>query len=355
VKLAQEAVQTTVAYPRDSRLRGSLELQLLFHRIQGSSWNSMILIVSAKDDIHALAIRETIRNRGYTECHILECDRIAQRECLSMHLGRAPSTGHISLGSLGRISISDAKVIWNRRHRGKQVLDATVKDPDTIELIDNECRGAFSSLLATTFRGKWVSAPDPTFRASDKLFQLAIAHSCGFRVPETIVTQSRNDVVDLFLRHAGKIIVKNILGMQGAFLLTRFLENPLELPAEAFEVCPAIYQEYIPGTRHIRLNCFGPQSFAATIETEELDWRANLNKPIKSWKVSAELQVRVRTVLDALGLEMGIVDLKETPDGEIVWFEVNPQGQFLFLDAVTDLALNEKFSDFLVATSNAAV
>jgi hypothetical protein len=39
----------------------------------------------------------------------------------------------------------------------------------------------------------------------------------------------------------------------------------------------------------------------------------------------------VRRVLDCLGLEMGNIDLKESPSGEIVWLEVNPQGQFLFL------------------------
>jgi hypothetical protein len=45
---------------------------------------------------------------------------------------------------------------------------------------------------------------------------------------------------------------------------------------------------------------------------------------------------------------MGNIDLKITPEGECVWLEVNPQGQFLFLDALTDLQLADRFVDYLV-------
>jgi hypothetical protein len=114
-------------------------------------------------------------------------------------------------------------------------------------------------------------------------------------------------------------------------------------------VCPAVYQEYIPGTRHIRLNCFGDRSFAASIETSELDWRPNLNVPITSWPVPSSSHKQVRAVLDRLGLEMGIVDIKETPEGEFVWLEVNPQGQFLFLQPLADMPLDEHFADYLLS------
>jgi hypothetical protein len=45
---------------------------------------------------------------------------------------------------------------------------------------------------------------------------------------------------------------------------------------------------------------------------------------------------------------MGIVDLKVAPDGDWVWLEVNPQGQFLFLDALTDLDLGRRCAEYLV-------
>jgi hypothetical protein len=43
---------------------------------------------------------------------------------------------------------------------------------------------------------------------------------------------------------------------------------------------------------------------------------------------------------------MGIVDLKVTPSGEAVWLEVNPQGQFLFLEGLTGEPLTEHFAEY---------
>jgi hypothetical protein len=68
--------------------------------------------------------------------------------------------------------------------------------------------------------------------------------------------------------------------------------------------------------------------------------------PISPWPVPDALQCAVRKVLDVLGLDMGIIDLKETPDGEFVWLEVNPQGQFLFLEALTKEPLTEHFAEY---------
>jgi hypothetical protein len=96
------------------------------------------------------------------------------------------------------------------------------------------------------------------------------------------------------------------------------------------------------------LNCFGDRSFAALIETDDLDWRPNLNVPIRAWDVPKDLHNKVRAVLDHLELSIGIIDLKITPEGDFVWLEVNPQGQFLFLEPITKIPLADHFADYLI-------
>ena len=51
---------------------------------------------------------------------------------------------------------------------------------------------------------------------------------------------------------------------------------------------------------------------------------------------------------------MGVVDLKMLPSGECVWFEVNPQGQFLFLEGLANMPLSNEFADYLLRTANSA-
>jgi D-alanine-D-alanine ligase-like ATP-grasp enzyme len=55
-------------------------------------------------------------------------------------------------------------------------------------------------------------------------------------------------------------------------------------------------------------------------------------------------------LLDRLELPMGMIDLKLTDDGEPVFLEVNPQGQFLFLQPLTEQPLLAAFADYLSAS-----
>jgi hypothetical protein len=57
---------------------------------------------------------------------------------------------------------------------------------------------------------------------------------------------------------------------------------------------------------------------------------------------------RLTSVLDHLGISMAAMDAKIRPDGEMVWLEANPQGQFLFLEGLTGLDLTGRFCEFLI-------
>lgn len=53
-------------------------------------------------------------------------------------------------------------------------------------------------------------------------------------------------------------------------------------------------------------------------------------------------------------MKMGVVDLKLDRTEEPVWLELNPQGQFLFVEGLTRLDLTGAFSDFLRGEALAA-
>ena len=314
----------------------------------------MILIVTIEHDLHALAVQDAVQKRGYEQCHLIECDRIAERYQLRARFNAQATAATIKLPTGVTVDIADAKVIWWRRVRADQKLDRLVGDDVYVRIINNDCRGALNGILQTCFRGIWISAPEATDRASDKIYQLAVARENGFRIPDTLISKSQVDVASFCEHHPGGVIVKPIVGAAGPLLPTQFVGDVSRFDEQSFDVSPAFFQEFIPGRQHIRLNCFGNRSFAATIETDELDWRPNLNVPIRPWPVPDSLHARTRATLDALGLAMGVVDLKMLPSGECVWFEVNPQGQFLFLEGLANMPLSNEFADYLLRTANSA-
>jgi len=312
----------------------------------------MITIISGSRDIHALAIHRELTDRFSLPTHILECDRIAQRETIDLAIGPDGPAGSFVAHDGSRIDLGSQKVLWLRRIKADQTLEHKIRRKQARTLVNNDCAGGAKGLLSAAFRGKWVSTLASTMLGSDKIAQLSAANEAGWRIPATIVTQSKDAVVTFWRRQTQGVIVKSIVGVEGAFLLTRRLADPRKIADEAFWAAPAIYQEFVPGRRHIRLLCFGDRSLAASIDTEELDWRQNLKVPVAAWAVDDAVHARVRHCLDILGLEMGVIDLKETPEGELVWFEVNPQGQFLFLESLTDLRLAENFAAYLRDEAN---
>ncbi|OKJ39012.1 hypothetical protein AMK22_11575 [Streptomyces sp. CB01580] len=316
----------------------------------------MILAVSVRDDLHTLAVQHAVRSRRRHDFHIVESDTIAGRQTLSWYSHSDEDTCGIRAATLLTsegvpVAPEEAAVLWWRRPRADQEIAAHAGSTHERSLVNNDCRGALGGILAAAFDGQWISPPEATDRAADKVYQLAVAQDAGFRVPRTLVSQSREDVI-AFTRQVGRAIVKPVVGARGPSLWTRWIDDPESIPAQSFEVCPATYQEYIEGCRHIRLNCFGEHMYAALIETEELDWRPDLQVPISPWSVPEDIGRQVGAVLNRLGLRMGVVDLKLTPDGQPVWLEVNPQGQFLFLEPLMGEPLTEHFADFLLSAAD---
>lgn len=132
--------------------------------------------------------------------------------------------------------------------------------------------------------------------------------------------------------------MKPVVGTSLQPIFTQHVD-PTKLDDASIRLSPAIYQEYIEGSVHLRVNCFGESVHTASLSTQELDWRLDLTVPINAHDLDADTCRRVIAILNKMELAMGIVDLKLTPIGEPVWFEVNPQGQFLFLEGVSQQSL----------------
>lgn len=308
----------------------------------------MILIITIKDDIHAVTIRNTLKDKGYDDCHIIECDQLTTTNRVMWKNVNNEEAAYLCTSDGVSINVKEADLIWWRRVRADQQLEFEMENDHQVKLINNDCRGSLGGILESAFTGKWISAPSATDKAANKIYQLSVAGKCGFRIPDTLISQSQDEVQEFIDGQRGKVIVKPVVGAAGPLMFTTFMDDARKTDPTSFRVCPAVYQEYIEGTKHIRLNCFGNKSYAAIIETEELDWRPNLNVPIQKWDVPEVLHKKIRKVLDRLGLAMGILDLKITPEGEYVWLEVNPQGQFLFLEPLAQMPLASIFSDYLL-------
>ena len=108
-----------------------------------------------------------------------------------------------------------------------------------------------------------------------------------------------------------RVIAKAVSGAQGTPTETGMV-TPELLTDAAVALCPAIYQELVPGTRHLRVCCFGPRIHTAVLETDALDWRYPLDAEVAPYRLDDRTAGGVLQVITDLGLRMGIVDMKLT-------------------------------------------
>ncbi len=306
-------------------------------------------IFSRASDLHAHVIARQLGERDDVVCDFVAVDKL--HESPSMVWGNADRGESMALPTMGATrttNVRDLDVIWWRRPPSTQSVSEVYDDPNHLELINNDCAAAVVGLTEVAFRGIWVSTPSSTRRAENKIVQLHTAQACGLRVPRTLITQDPVVLGDFIKGIGTPIVVKALRGpLHVGVPTSSFLPEHLSR-TEAIRAAPAIYQEYVPGSMHLRVHCFGTHVLTASIESNELDWRGDLTVPFRPFGLPGDIRSKLQRVLRALGLRMGIFDLKVSPTGEYYWLELNPQGQFLFVEGlVQELELADAFARFL--------
>ncbi len=308
-----------------------------------------VLIVTRTGDFHATVIRDEIRRRGRSAA-ILETDRIG-RGGLRWQLDRPGSARCLDRDG-GSVEIAAASVAWWRRLNGPGAFPDSL-DESARDLALRDSRATLLGALATDFTGVYVSDPEATRAAENKLVQLRAARAAGFTVPDTVVASDPDAVRDFFAACGGEVVAKTLCGSPGQPFLTGRV-HPEHLRPESIAHSPAIYQRYVPGREHLRINAFGDRMVGARLVSDRLDWRYPLDCEVLPWQVPDDLARRLGSVLGLLGLRMGVFDLKLAGD-DVVWLEVNPQGQFLWVEERCGLPLAGTFADFLLSQGDACV
>lgn len=254
--------------------------------------------------------------------------------------------------------LEDVTSVWYRRFRTPE-RPAPMSE-GVYDFCLREARAAaIGSLL--TLRARWMSPPEKTWAAEHKPYQLATAASVGLVIPETIVTNDPREVLAAYHRFAERMIAKPCRSgyvecgdQQLAIFTSEVLESHLSKLASA-KLSPAIYQRHIPKRCDVRATIVGGRIFVADIDSQSdsaasVDWRRTTNPhlPHSHGRLPKNIEDRLKLLLDALGLAFGAVDLIKTPDDEYVFLEVNPAGQWLWLDDLLQSGITNSVVDWLL-------
>lgn len=259
---------------------------------------------------------------------------------------------------VGTNSTRDATSLWYRRVRSPEKPAAMM--PGVHDFCLRESRAALiGALLALPHRV--MSPPERVWAAEHKLMQLAVAKAVGLQVPTTIVTNDAVQVRTAFRRFRGQMIIKPVRTgyvdygeEQHAVYTSQVLEEHLAELADV-ELSPAIYQPLIPKRSDVRATFVGERVFVAEIDSQSdpsasVDWRRTDNPalPHRRTELPRAVEEGAREVMRRLGLSFGAFDFVRTPNDEWIFLEVNPNGQWLWLDDILALGITDAVTDWLL-------
>ena len=106
----------------------------------------------------------------------------------------------------------------------------------------------------------------------------------------------------------------------------------------------------------MRPTIVGKQLFTASIDSQQLpqarsDWRRRGIALLKQWKhyqLPPAIETKLLKLMNYFGLNYGAIDLILTPDERYVFLEVNPVGEFFWLELYANLPISQAIAEILL-------
>lgn len=322
----------------------------------------MILVITHKRDMHGAHILDLLRQRGEDA---LELDYETYPHQLEISFCSSDQGENLifRLPDGTNVNGSDVKSILNRR-QGEIKASENFSEVRIADYIVRESRNFLDS-LPQTLPCFWLSNPDAVRIASRKPHQLVVARKLGFLTPPTVTTNSpietekfvtalRHDVACKTLWTPG-ITVEREGEEIGITLYTRRLKSS-EVIGSISNVknCPMIFQEYVEKSLELRITVVGKRVFACAIHSQKStrameDWRRYdlANTPHEQYELPTDIKEKCIQLIDEFGLHFGCIDMIVTPSGDYVFLEINPNGQWLWVEHITKMPISEAIVELL--------
>jgi hypothetical protein len=298
----------------------------------------IILVLSHHRDEHAQSVMVELSRRGAVT-RLLDLERFPLQLCLSMHYDGMGRKRFVFGCDDSGLDLDKVSAIWWRRPQAPSV-DGAVHRPAHRAFALSESHEALSGLWQST-DAFWINDPSRDVVASRKMYQLTLAGELGLEIPRTLVSncpQAVREFVNAI--GVGGVIYKAFSATEQDWRETRLLREEELDKLENVKYAPVIFQNYIEADVDLRITVVGDRVFPAAIYSQEtsykVDFRMDINAArVEPAKLPEEVEAKLLELMRRLGLVYGAIDMRRRPDGSHVFLEINPCGQWLFVERRT--------------------
>jgi glutathione synthase/RimK-type ligase-like ATP-grasp enzyme len=205
----------------------------------------------------------------------------------------------------------------------------------------------------------WVNHPSRVADAEYKPLQYTIAAACGLAVPRTVLTNVPEDAEQHSVHLGSSAVYKTLAsatvvdGQQVKLIYTTpvtavgMADSRVRLTAHQF-------QQRVPKVRDVRATVVGKRVYAANILVDReaagvaageaagglLDWRTDYDAlRYEPARLPDEVESALLRMTDRLALSFAAADFLVTADGQHVFIDLNPNGQWGWIQEATGLPI----------------
>ncbi|MEH2003016.1 MAG: MvdD family ATP-grasp ribosomal peptide maturase [Nostoc sp.] len=258
------------------------------------------------------------------------------------------------------LDLSEVSAVWYRR------IAIGSKIPDSM---DRQMRQASIQESRVTIQGMIASIqafhldPLPNIRrAENKQLQLQVARKLGLDTPRTLTTNNPQAVKQFAQECKQGMITKMlssfaIYDQQGWEKVV--FTNPISSEdldnLDGLRFCPMTFQEKIPKALELRTIIVGRRVLTAAVDSQALDqarydWRKQGIALLDAWELYTlpqDVEEKLLKLMAEFGLNYGAIDIILTPDGRHIFLEVNPVGEFFWLERCPGLPISQAIAQIL--------
>jgi hypothetical protein len=299
----------------------------------------MILVISHPADSHTEHVLRRLAENAVPVA-LFDLSDYPQRSALSLSRETGVSaTAQLTTHTGSRVDLNAVSAVWWRRPQRVQ-LHPELTDRGYASFAQGEIDEAIAGLWLS-LPGFWINQPLCDQNAARKAYQLQLASEIGCDIPKTLITsdpQAASDfITELGVDHT---VYKSFSATAEHWRETRILRQDELSVLGNVRFAPVIFQEYIPADVDLRITIVDGNIFAAAIYSQQTAYRHDFRMDMISARVEPhelplKVQEQLTELMNRLGLVYGAIDMRRTPEGRYVFLEINPAGQWLFVEQRT--------------------
>lgn len=222
-------------------------------------------------------------------------------------------------------------------------------------------------ILISSLKSEWINRPEANFKAINRLAQLMTAKECGFKIPETLLTNNAKVASEFYRDNNGEVVMKAVhhhsIEIKGKvyYMYTRFLTKDDFLKLRDIVYAPCILQKRLYKKSEIRVTIIDKDIFAAELVCEMIPacqediHRYGISRiPKKIVKLDSRTEKACLKIMSKFDLKYCTFDFILDKNDELFFLEINPTGDWYWIEHETKMPITDTMVSYIKRMVNYA-